>query len=67
MMGDMMEKDIQFSVSRESLDKDYVILKTWSEKSSSYDFRQLAMILMRWIEESRGDEIKTELPSRHHK
>jgi len=35
-------------------------------RSSSVDIQSLTKILMRLIEDVRGDHIKTELPPRHH-
>jgi hypothetical protein len=61
-----MPPDDFLIVSRATLEKHYAVLKTMSERSASYDMRQLAQMLMRWIEETRGDKTKTELPLRHH-
>ena len=49
-----------------ALDDAYTALAPIANRSAMIDTRNMAKIGMRLIEELRGDEKKTELPSFHH-
>lgn len=53
-------------IDRKTLDGAYEALRPIAERSTMMDCQRLAKIGMKIIEELRGDEKKTELPSRHH-
>ena len=53
-------------LTREACDRAYEALKPVALRATGLGERTLATVLMRFIEDIRGDEKKTETPKSHH-